>query len=529
MPLTTLRKTPGVYVEEIALFPPSVAPVETAIPAFIGYTDVIKKGEDSLLGKPIRITSLIQFDEYFTADKTDGKGKKISPEENIRVELVGTQEKFTVNVKFGDDTATPPTGRSKNILRYAMQLFFANGGSTCYVVSAGKTGKIISYAAPTNADVENIGIKAALDALKLEDEPTIILCPEAVMGLSEADQKTLVDNILQQCVELQDRVGIFDVPEQVAVENDKKDPFERFRGWVPSEVEINKYGAAYYPFLKTTFSYPFDESKVAVTDSRTPAPTTTTNTTTTGGTTPSTGGDSSETTPGTATTTGTSSPPQPQMLSVIKGSNNALYNVITAKLNEFYIILPPSAAVAGIYARVDNLRGVWKAPANVSVNAVIEPTIKINDKDQEPLNVDSTAGKSINAIRSFTGRGTLVWGARTLAGNDNEWRYISVRRFFNFVEESVKKASARFVFEPNSKNTWVKVKAMIENFLIVQWRAGALVGDKPEQAFYVKVGINETMTAQDILEGYMVVEIGMAVVRPAEFIILQFSHKMQEA
>jgi hypothetical protein len=135
----------------------------------------------------------------------------------------------------------------------------------------------------------------------------------------------------------------------------------------------------------------------------------------------------------------------------------------------------------------------------------------------------------VNAIRSFTGKGILVWGARTLAGNDNEWRYVSVRRFFNMVEESVKKASGQYVFEPNDANTWAKVRAMIENFLLLQWRAGALQGSKPEQAFYVNVGLGTTMTALDILEGRMIVEIGMAVVRPAEFIILRFSHKMPEA
>lgn len=97
------------------------------------------------------------------------------------------------------------------------------------------------------------------------------------------------------------------------------------------------------------------------------------------------------------------------------------------------------------------------------------------------------------------------------------------------VEESVKNATQQFVFDANDANTWVKVRAMIENFLILQWRAGALAGAKPEHAFYVRVGLGQTMTAMDILEGKMNVEIGMAVVRPAEFIILKFSHKMQES
>lgn len=191
-------------------------------------------------------------------------------------------------------------------------------------------------------------------------------------------------------------------------------------------------------------------------------------------------------------------------------------------------LLPPSGAVAGIYAATDRSRGVWKAPANVSLRSVVTPAYKLNDQEQSSLNVHET-GKSINAIRAFTGKGILVWGARTLAGNDNEWRYINVRRFFIYVEESAKKASEPFVFEGNDANTWVRIRAMIENFLTLQWRQGALAGATTKQAFYVKVGLNETMTAQDILEGRLIVEIGMAAVRPAEFIVLRFSHKMQES
>ncbi|MBR9997746.1 MAG: phage tail sheath family protein [Cyclobacteriaceae bacterium] len=191
--------------------------------------------------------------------------------------------------------------------------------------------------------------------------------------------------------------------------------------------------------------------------------------------------------------------------------------------------LPPSGGIAGIYAKVDNSRGVWKAPANVSMNSVSAPSVFISHDEQANINVDAVAGKSINAIRSFTGKGTVVWGARTLSGNDNEWRYISVRRFFNMVEESCKKSTEPFVFEPNDSSTWIKVQTMIENFLTNLWRQGALQGAKPEHAFYVAVGLGKTMTSVDILEGRMIVEIGMAVVRPAEFIILQFSHKMAES
>ena len=177
---------------------------------------------------------------------------------------------------------------------------------------------------------------------------------------------------------------------------------------------------------------------------------------------------------------------------------------------------------------VDNTRGVWKAPVNVALSNVKAPDIALNDAEQEALKTDTT-GKSINAIRSFTGKGTLLWGARTLAGDDNEWRYISVRRFFNMIEESVKKATHPFVFEPNDANSWVKIKAMIENFLTLQWKAGALAGAKPEHAFFVRIGLGQTMTAQDILEDRMIIEIGMAPVRPAEFIIIRINQQMQQS
>lgn len=205
-----------------------------------------------------------------------------------------------------------------------------------------------------------------------------------------------------------------------------------------------------------------------------------------------------------------------------------LKNIID-KIGASLTTMPPSGAIVGVYAATDRSRGVWKAPANVSLNSVAGVATLISHEKQQDLNVDVVAGKSINAIRPFTGKGILVWGARTLAGNDNEWRYVPVRRLYLMVEESVKKATEFVVFEPNDKNTWVRMKGMVNNFLTELWRAGALAGAKPEQAFYVNVGLGETMTAQDILEGRMIVEIGMAAVRPAEFIILRFFHKLQES
>ncbi len=209
--------------------------------------------------------------------------------------------------------------------------------------------------------------------------------------------------------------------------------------------------------------------------------------------------------------------------------NVPLYQSAVSEIYKELAKLPPSGAIAGIYSQVDNARGIWKAPANVSLANTVKPWVKIDNDQQESLNVDSIGGKSINAIRSFPGQGNLVWGARTLAGNDNDWRYISVRRLFSMVEKTLKQSTAWAVFEPNVEMTWIRLKAMMNNYLTNLWKAGALVGSTPDEAFSVNVGLGTTMTQVDILEGRLNIEVGMSVVRPAEFIVLKFSHKYESA
>jgi phage tail sheath protein FI len=132
----------------------------------------------------------------------------------------------------------------------------------------------------------------------------------------------------------------------------------------------------------------------------------------------------------------------------------------------------------------------------------------------------------VNVIRAFTGRGTKVWGARTLAGNDNEYRYVPVRRLMLMIEESIEKATNQFVFSPNDRTTWVRIQTMIENFLFTQWRVGALQGEKPEHAYKVLVGLGVTMTADDILNGILRLVVRVAPVRPAEFIEITFEQTL---
>lgn len=478
--MPTSYKTPGVYIEEIPKLPPSIAPVDTAVPAFIGYTErATAEVDGDLTLKPKRIESLVEFERYFGGPQ---------PETDLAVTVTETTTATPGNPAGISSTATiAEADRSKHVLYYALQMFYANGGKSCFVVSAG------GYKAVA-AELVGTELSAALEPLSKVDEPTLIVIPEA-QALAVADYATLQNAALTQCNDLKDRFVIMDAHGD---DESLSDPdadlvaaVGNFRSSGPNQ--FLKYGAAYAPNIATILDYAYDETAVQV----------------------------SHVVDGGA--------PTPAALNTLETTDNALYERAKAALRAKELVLPPSGAIAGVYARVDADRGVWKAPANVALTAVVQPAIEFGNVANDAMNVDPTAGKSVNAIRPFVGKGTLVWGARTLAGNDNEWRYVSVRRFFIFVEESVKKATDQFTFEPNDANTWVKVQAMIENFLTTQWRAGALQGIKPEHAFYVAVGLGKTMTALDILEGRMIVEIGMAAVRPAEFIVLRFSHKMAES
>lgn len=493
-------KTPGVYVNEIPSFPPSIAQVATAIPVFIGYTQfALDLQGNSLTNKPTRITSMLEYELYF------GKAQL---ETNIQITYTqktsGPTTNDTISVAFKGP-------KSKHNMHTAIRLFYANGGGPCYIISVGGFTDI-NTGGLALTDFYNAGTGVGLEAAAKQDEPTLIVFPEG-QSMAESSYYALLGHALDQCGNLQDRFCIMDVyntGETLVTSSDVDTATANFRNGFASSY--NNYGAVYFPNLKTVYSYDYDESKTTIIH------------TVNGVTGPLDGKTLKDISTLPAPSSPPSSPPVPPYY------NLAAYNLLTQALdNQFPVVMPPSPAVAGIYATVDASRGVWKAPANVGLQDVIGPVFQISDDLQGDMNIDATSGKSINAIRAFTGKGILVWGARTLDGNSNDFKYISVRRFYIMVEESARKATSVFVFEPNDGNTWVKIRAMIENYLTNLWRLGALAGSKPEQAFYVKVGLGQTMTFDDILNGRMIVEIGMAPVRPAEFIILRFSQIQQQS
>jgi hypothetical protein len=183
------------------------------------------------------------------------------------------------------------------------------------------------------------------------------------------------------------------------------------------------------------------------------------------------------------------------------------------------IVVPPSGYVLGVFARVDNERGVHKAPANERVRGILGPAVAYTQRRQDLLN---PAG--INLLRAFPQRGTRIWGARN-ATTDTDWLYVNVRRLFLYIENAIDTGTQWVVFEPNTDTTWLRVRVSVENFLNQIWRAGGLAGTTPEQAYRVRVGLGVTMTETDVDLGLLIIEVGIAPSKPAEFVVFRISHK----
>ena len=178
------------------------------------------------------------------------------------------------------------------------------------------------------------------------------------------------------------------------------------------------------------------------------------------------------------------------------------------------MLLPPSGFVCGIYARSDIERGFHKAPANEVVRGLTRFEANINKARQDVLNPEG-----INALRFFEGRGNRVWGARTMS-SDPEWKYVNVRRLFIYIEHSIDRSTQWAVFEPNNRRLWDNIRQSVEDFLLVLWRDGALLGDKPEEAYFVRCD-RTTMTQNDLDNGRMICLIGVSPTRPAEYVIFR--------
>lgn len=479
--MSTNYKTPGVYLVEKNAFANSVVEVATAIPMFIGYTEKAEYKGESVLNKPFRISSFADYRAVF-GENAQMKFKVSEEEEKLKVELANTKRRFR--------------------LFDAIRLFYQNGGATCYIMSVG------SY----NDDIDEKALQNALTPFEKEPEPTLVVIPEAVSLETLASCTNVQNEMLAHCAKMKNRFAILDVFNGF---NEPNNCIETFRESITNNLE---YGAVYYPWLNTSV---VQSNEVTFLNIDTPADLVTI---------------LKKDVPQTATEilkniddiTKPTNEINVQSVHQTLMMNCPKYPVIMNMIREQWNLMPPAGAIAGIYTMVDNSVGVWKAPANVGINGVITPAVNLSNEEQEDLNVPVN-GKAVNAIRTFVGDGNKVWGARTLDGNSQDWRYVNVRRTLIMLEESIKLASKAFVFEPNTANTWVTMKGMISNFLTSIWKRGGLAGSTPEDAFEVYVGLGETMTSEDILDGFLRITVKVALIRPAEFIEITFQQQQQKS
>ncbi len=406
-------KTPNNSSHEASSFPGDIPPLSTAVPAFVGYTEKAVQDKKDLTYIPVRISSMAEYQAVFGGAAGALRG-----------------------LKKGAARRSPASASGARFFLYhSLQLYFANGGTACYIVCIGNYS-----ATPAAAD-----FLKGIDALTDEKEPTLLVAPDA-MVLAAPGCFQVQQHMLAHCADLQSRFAILDIPDGFqARTEDNTDVIDVFR---ENMTENLSWGAVYYPWLHTD---------------------------------------------------------------LLAGQSSDL--------------LPPSGAIAGIYCAVDQQSGVFKAPANVEVAQVTAVAVPISNQQQEDLNAPLD-GKAVNAIRNFAGQGILVWGARTLDANNLDGRYIPVRRTMIYIEQTVKNLMEPYEFGQNTPATWTAVKAVVENFLTGFWRDGGLYGAKPEEAFSVQVGLGITMTQQDIADGIMRMSVMVAMVRPAEFVVLTFQQQM---
>lgn len=480
------KNVPGVYINEENAFPTSVVEVATAEPAFIGYTESAQRGSTPITGVPMWITSLSEYTTIFGGAPVE------------RFDSAGGAGFASVSPRFR--------------LYDALRMFFYNGGGPCWVTSVGGYGS----APPAVAAYTD----AIWEALAKLQGPTIYVAPDAV-SLDWPGYQKVTERMMRECQTLKSRVALLDLFDGDGP--DLQGAIQTFRDQIDLGDEPG-YGAIYAPWLNTTLRSSNDVSFLQMTaDARA------TLSDQIKLELPATGDAAANSAIAELADKLKSDPATPQdaiRTDQALRSVSDVYRTWMHSLLDAVNVVPPAGAMAGVWTRMDNSIGVFKAPANTGIASVVSPTVDISDADQEDMNLPRD-GKAVNAIRTFPGRGVLVWGARTLDGNSQDYRYINVRRTLIMLEQSIFYAARAYVFEPNDAGTWSAVQSTISNFLNYQWKAGALAGNSPEEAYSVHVGLGSTMTGNDILDGYMRVTVRVAVTRPAEFIVITFQQKMQ--
>ena len=459
----------GVKIDEIFSVQQSVAEVETALPAFVGYTAMAsRRSENDLRLVPTKISSMREFENLFGFPCESEIDVHVSSDCSSRFFISALRESELIY-----------------LLHYSVRMYFDNGGGSCYILSVDAYQNPPQILLTQDGFTGSFGLLDGLHKLSEVADVSLVVIPEAVK-LPKAEYSLLVQAALSQCHVLGNRFAIFDLYDgdcNFLDINHNKDLFG---------TQYLSCGSAYYPFVKTTinaYTEP-DGCKVRVNNSGEIA-----------------------------------------TLSQCRRTNYQLYKFVTKELKKRYVILPSSGAVAGTYVATDQKKGVWKSPTNLCLAAVSEPAVQFGNQTRGDFAMESVPDRCINTIRTYSGRGkkAVVWGARTLADNEQEGQFISVCRFLIMLKESLKNSTGWTVFEPNDAGTWIRVCSMIENYLTLKWQEGALAGIIHQQAFYVRCDLGSTMNAVEVMEGTLNIEIGVAVLRPSEFEIIRITHQLRKS
>lgn len=485
------RAPPGVYTLELtgSELP---APAVTC-PAFVGYTQFARDGVRSVHEKPMLVRSMEAYHQFF------GKAPVVSfallPDSAI-----------SPTATAADGCAASPVQVSPRFRLYTgVALFFANGGGSCYVVSVGDFG------GPLQKEPLLRGIAALMGEL----EPTEIAAPDAV-ALSVPDCLEVQNAMLEHCAAHGRRFALLDVPGGDRPNADARwAGVEAFRQGLTSRAL--EFGAAYYPWLNCTNvdnlaldlrNFADGAALAKLLEAGIPA----------------------EFNPDRRHFCTSEIRRVPEVLaaaddSKLRDLHEALraisprYEQLLREMTAFCQLQPPSGAMAGVFASVDAAGGVWRAPANVDFAAVASPLGALSQQEEQDL-LSPPGGKPINAIRAIPGRGVVVWGARTLAQNHTDFEYIATRRTANRIGQDAATSLSCRVFQPSTPETWREVHGEMARLLLQFWKNGALAGATAEEAFGVAVGLGETMTAQDVLDGVLRVDLRVALVRPGDFLAI---------
>ncbi|MFN8395505.1 MAG: phage tail sheath C-terminal domain-containing protein [Bacteroidia bacterium] len=457
---------PGVVVEEKRSLGKAATPANTSIPLFIGHTE---RGST----EPRRIRSMEEYEVHF------GKAHPF-----IQIALNGGALHPLSNVIHPTHT-----------LYYALQLFFANGGEVCWVASVGGYLPNVDQMPPLQAPVDytklvpKISVQAALDASLSIEEISLVCVPEVpcIPNDKAAVRGDVINAVMTHCGTLGSRFAIVDEYARAG------DDIASFRNLVQNS--FMSYGAAYYPQVGYGLGVP-DSAVIVMEQSLFGA-------------------------------TGINLDK-----ALAEGQTNVTAQATTIRNTAsrlFNLYVGTCGAVAAQYGVTDRNRGVWKAPAGMTLAGCTKPFIGWQAYDDGPLYDGSGNGKDVNRIRLAGNYGAQVWGARTLAGNDLDYRYIPVRRLMTYIGQTLKRSTSYAVFQANNANTWTELRNMCEGLLNDLWRQGALMGAKPSEAYQVRIGLGQSMNADDVLQGRLKIMIAVAPVRPAEFVSISFSHFVNPA